>query len=125
MFSLSSAVRVFVYREACSMHCSFERLSALARNELKQEPSSGHMFLFLNRSRTSVKVLYFDRTGYCIWYKKLESGTFSRPAASEIDCRTLSCILEGIEEREIIKRKRFVLGKYADSVMPASGQCGT
>lgn len=125
MFSLSSAVRVFVYREACSMHYSFERLSALARNEIKQEPSTGHMFLFLNRRRTSVKILYFDRTGYCIWYKKLESGGFSMPESAEIDYRTLSCVLEGIEEREVTKKKRFLLRKYEDLVVPVSAACGT
>ena len=120
MFSFSSAVRVFVYREPCSMHCSFERLTALARNELKQEPSSGHLFLFLNRQRTAVKILYFDRTGYCIWYKRLESGTFSRPAGTEVDYRTLSGILEGFDEHKITKKKRYYLGKTADSVVSAA-----
>jgi transposase len=110
MLSFSSALRVFVYQAPCNMHCSFERLSALTQNVIGQAPYSGHLFLFLNRTRKAVKILYFDRTGYCIWYKRLERGTFSEPHSAEIDYRTLSCILEGIEERERVKKKRFSLG---------------
>jgi transposase len=111
MLSITSAIRVFVYREVCDMRCSFEKLSGLTRNQIGQDPTSGHMFVFMNRTRKMIKVLYFDRTGYCIWYKKLESGTFSLPKSSEIDYRSFSCILEGIEEEKIIKKKRFLLKK--------------
>jgi transposase len=110
MLSFSSALRVFVYEPPCNMHCSFEKLSALTQNVIGQAPYSGHLFLFMNRTRKSVKILYFDRTGYCIWYKRLESGTFSSAGKAEIDYRALSCILEGIEESEIAKKKRFLLG---------------
>ena len=89
-------MRVYVYQEACDMRCSFERLTALAKNQVGEDPMSGHLFLFLNRTRTSIKILYFDRTGYCIWYKRLESGTFSRPQESEITYRKLECGVEGI-----------------------------
>ena len=109
MLSLSSAVRVFVYQGACDMRCSFERLTALTRNEIKEMPHTGHLFLFLNRTRTSVKVLYFDRSGYAIWYKRLESGTFTRPVNKEISYRTMICVLEGLEEDKIRKKKRFLL----------------
>jgi len=53
-----------------------------------------------------------------IWYRKLESGTFTRPETEEIDYRKLSCILEGIEERDISQKKRFLLSKNADFVVP-------
>jgi transposase len=117
VLSFSSALRVFVYGEPCDMRCSFERLSALTKNCIGEEPYSGHLFLFLNRTKTSVKILYFDRTGYCIWYKRLESGTFSRPTKAEIDYRALSCILEGIEEKEIRTKKRFLLRKTKEIVV--------
>lgn len=117
MISLSSAVRVFVYSEACNMHCSFERLTALTKNQIGQDPLSGHLFLFLNRTRTSVKILYFDRTGYSIWYKRLEQGTFSHPGETEITYTKLSCVLEGIEERDIVHKKRYLLKKSADLVV--------
>lgn len=116
MFSLSGAVRVFVYSGECDMRSSFERLTGLTKNVIKQEPYSGHLFLFLSRNRRSVKILYFDGTGYCIWYKKLEAGTFSKPEREEIDFRTLRCVLEGIEERNIKRKKRYFIGKSEDNV---------
>lgn len=114
MLGLSSAIRVFVYEQPCDMRSSFNRLTALAKNEIKQEAYSGHLFLFLNRTRTSVTILYFDRTGYCIWYKRLESGTFSAPGKSEIDHRSLSCLLEGIDEQKVHRKKRFLLRNNAN-----------
>lgn len=118
MFSLTSAVRVFVYSGECDMRCSFERLTALTKNVIKQEPYSGYLFLFLNRTRKSVKILYFDGTGYCIWYKRLESGTFSRPQKEELDFRSLQCVLEGIEEQKIKQKKRYFLKKSEDYLQP-------
>lgn len=117
MFSLTSAVRVYVYRGTCDMRSSFERLTGLAKNVLKQAPHSGHIFLFLNRTRQSVKLLYFDGTGYCIWYKRLEAGTFSMPEKEEIDFRTLSCVLEGIEESSVKKKKRYLFEKSEEKVV--------
>jgi len=120
MFSLSSAVRVFVYSGECDMRSSFERLTGLAKNVVKQEPYTGHLFLFLSRNRRSVKILYFDGTGYCIWYKRLEAGTFSKPAKEELDFRALRCVLEGIEEKNIKRKKRYFIGKREDFVQPNS-----
>ena len=83
------------------MRCSFDKLSALTQQVLKQDPVSGHLFVFLNRVRTHIKVLYFDRTGFAIWYKRLERGTFTIPAVEEITYRDLVCILEGLEARKL------------------------
>jgi transposase len=113
MLSLSSAVRVFVCRQPTDMRCSFDRLAGVASQVVKQDPLSGHLFLFLNRLRTSVKILYFDRTGWAIWYKRLERGTFSMPQKEEIDHRELMCVLEGIELETARKKKRFSLRKTA------------
>jgi transposase len=113
MLSLSSAVRVFVCRQATDMRSSFDRLAGIAAQVIKQDPVSGHLFLFLNRLRTSVKILYFDRTGWVIWYKRLERGTFSLPQKEEIDYRELMCVLEGIELASAHKKKRFFLRKNA------------
>ena len=82
MISLSSAVRIFVCKEVTDMRCSFERLSGLAKNVMEQDPLSGHLFVFLNRLRDSVKILYWDRSGYAIWYKRLEQGKFHWPVKS-------------------------------------------
>ncbi len=70
-------MRAYVYVEPCDMRSSFERLTGVAKNQVGKDPMSGDLFWFLNRTRTSVKILYLDRTGYCIWYKRLEFGTFS------------------------------------------------
>lgn len=83
------------------MRCSFDKLSALTEQTLKQDPLSGHLFVFLNRVRTHVKVLYFDQTGLSIWYKRLERGTFSTPAVEEISYRELVCMLEGLQIRKL------------------------
>ncbi len=83
------------------MRCSFDKLSALTQQTLRQDPLSGHLFVFLNRVRTHVKVLYFDRTGMSIWYKRLERGTFSVPVLEEISYRDLVCMLEGLQVRKL------------------------
>jgi transposase len=103
MLSLPSSTRVFVCRRATDMRCSFDKLSAFTQEILRQDPVSGHLFVFLNRVRTHVKVLYFDRTGYAIWYKRLERGTFSVPEVEEITYRDLMCLLEGLQ----VKKLRF------------------
>lgn len=103
MLSLPSSTRVFVCRAATDMRCSFDKLSALTQQTLNQDPLSGHLFVFLNRVRTHVKVLYFDRSGMSIWYKRLERGTFSVPAVEEISYRDLVCMLEGLQ----VKKLRF------------------
>jgi len=90
-----------VCRAATDMRCSFDKLSALTEQTLKQDPLSGHLFVFLNRVRTHVKVLYFDRTGFSIWYKRLERGTFTTPEVSEISYRELVCMLEGLQIRKL------------------------
>jgi transposase len=78
------------------MRSSFDKLSSLVSNVLGKDPVSGHLFMFFNRQRTHVKVLYFDRSGYAIWYKRLERGTFSVPSQEEIEYREVVCILEGL-----------------------------
>jgi transposase len=100
MLSLPSSTRVFVCRAATDMRCSFDKLSALTQQTLQQDPLSGHLFVFLNRGKTHVKVLYFDRTGFSIWYKRLERGTFTTPEVEEISYRELVCMLEGLQIRK-------------------------
>ena len=74
MFFPEGQVRVFLYGEPVSMRLSFDGLYALARHRMQQDPLSGHLFAFINRRATQIKVLYFDRTGLCVWSKRLEQG---------------------------------------------------
>lgn len=74
MFFPEGQVRVFLYGEPVNMRLSYDGLHALARHGLQQDPLSSHLFAFINRRATQIKVLYFDRTGLCVWGKRLEEG---------------------------------------------------
>jgi len=96
-------VRVYVAAAPANLHRSFEGLSNEVRSVLAADPLSGHVFLFLNRRRTQVKMLLFTRGGFTIVHKRLERGRFSlpsqmRPEAThvEVDAHELSMLLEGL-----------------------------
>ena len=104
MMLLPRSVRIFVAIEPVNMHKSFESLSQLARTVMGQDPLSGHLFLFVNRAATHVKILMWTRGGFTIVYKRLEQGRFrfaSRIDAAaksvEIDVAELSMLLEGLD----------------------------
>jgi len=107
MLSLGNSVKVYVHREATDMRRSFEGLSYLAREVIEKDPVSGHLFMFFNRSRSSVKILYWDKSGYAIWYKQLQRGTFTRPLKGELDYTELLCVLDGIEFEKMARKRRF------------------
>lgn len=109
MLSLSSRTRVYVYRQPCDMRRGFDGLSYLVREYLKEDPLSGHLFLFLSRNRTSLKLLYWDTSGWALWYKRLERGVFTMPEQRELTSAELSCLLEGIELKGARKKKYFSL----------------
>ena len=75
---LPAAVRVFLCTKPTDMRKGFDGLQGLVREFLEQDPLSGHLFLFLNRRRDRIKLLWWDRDGLVIWYKRLEAGTFQQ-----------------------------------------------
>ena len=97
MLTLPAAVRVFVARGATDLRRSFDRLSAQAQEVLRQDPFSGHVFVFFNRQRNRVKLLVWERDGFWLLYKRLEAGTFAVSEHDEINARELYLLLEGIE----------------------------
>ena len=110
MLMLPPAVRVFVCAQATDMRRSFDKLAEMTRTVLDQDPFSGHLFVFVNRPRDRVKLLYWDRSGFCLFYKRLEQGTFqfsSDGAHAEIDAAELALILEGIEVSSVRRQKRY------------------
>ena len=97
MLTLPASVRVFVARGATDLRRSFDRLSAQVQEVLRQDPFSGHVFVFINRQRNRVKLLVWERDGFWLLYKRLEAGTFAAVEREEISAGDLSWLLEGIE----------------------------
>lgn len=112
MFFPEGQVRVFVYGEPVNMRLSFDGLYALTRHTMGEDPMSGALFVFINRRATQTKVLYWDRTGFCIWAKRLEEGRllsdWDTARTREMDWTGLKLLLEGIEPRRVRKRYKHV-----------------
>ncbi len=111
MFFPESNVKIWLYAKATDMRKSYDGLIALAKHHLGEDPLSGHLFVFFNRKRNRVKVLYFDRSGYCIWMKRLESGQFHLKRQSSdkqaLSWIQLKLILEGMQLENITTKKRY------------------
>lgn len=78
MIALNRRTKIFVCKEATDMRASYDSLFARVKTILQKDPFSGHLFLFINRKRTSCKCIYYDGTGLVIISKRLENGTFSQ-----------------------------------------------
>lgn len=78
MIALNRRTKIFVYKKPTDMRSSYDSLTVLVKDVLKQDPFSGHLFLFVNTRRTSLKCLYYDGTGFVIISKRLESKRFSK-----------------------------------------------
>jgi transposase len=101
MFFPEARVRVFLHGQPVDLRKSFDGLIALTRRALGQDPLSGHVFAFVNRRGNYLKALYFDRSGFCLWAKRLERGQFvsdwRRAPSREVDVTGFKLLLEGIE----------------------------
>ena len=97
------------------MRRGFDVLEAMVRGSFGDDPLSGHLFVFRSRRGDRLKILWWDRDGYVLWYKRLEKGTFriaAQPSSEgtariEIDRRTLTMLLEGIDAKHVKKSRRF------------------
>ena len=105
--------RVWLCTTATDMRKSYNGLSALVKRELGDNPLSGEMFVFVNRKRTQMKILYFDGDGYALWCKRLEQGLFVIPdtsiAKKPLNYAELQCLLYGIDWQNARSYKRFSL----------------
>jgi transposase len=111
MFFPEARVRVFLYGQPVDMRKSYDGLIALTRQGLGQDPLSGHVYVYVNRRGDQLKALYWDRTGFCLWAKRLERGQFvgdwRRACTQELDVTGLKLLLEGIEP--VRRRLRYQL----------------
>lgn len=114
MLTMSHITRIYLCARATDMRNGADGLSGLVQSYMGQDPLTGNLFVFKNRRGNKLKVLYWDRTGYAIWSKHLQRGTFHLPIvgdgnSAEIDAATLTMILEGIDLRTVRRFKRFSL----------------
>lgn len=111
MFLPEPNVRIWLYAQPTDMRKSFNGLCALVSGVLSETPTSGAMFVFINRRKTHIKILYFDGSGFCIWFKRLEQGQFNYRAQSAdkqaLDWTQLKLLLDGLEVKKIRQYKRY------------------
>ena len=113
MIQLPASVRVYLCLSPCDMRRSFDGLHALVRDHLQLDAFAGHLYLFANKRRDRVKILYWDRSGFAIWAKRLEEGAFALPSGEpgstrfEITVEELGALLSGIDLSTATRRKRY------------------
>jgi transposase len=113
MIHLPASVRVYLCLSPCDMRRSFDGLHALVRDHLQLDAFAGHLYLFANRRKDRLKILYWDRSGFAIWAKRLEEGAFAIPSGEpgstrfEITVEELGALLSGIDLPRANRRKRY------------------
>src|SRR6201986_1037205 len=111
MIHLPASVRVYLCLTACDMRKSFDGLHALVRDHLELDAFAGHLFVFANRRKDRVKILYWDRDGFAVWAKRLEEGTYAMPFSEaeekrcELSAQELGALLSGIDLSQAKRRK--------------------
>jgi transposase len=113
MLSVPGTVRIFLCLAPTDMRKSIDGLAGLASEILRQDPLSGHLFVFVGRRRDRVKLLYWDSDGYALWYKRLERGSFRLPAATTdqtsltLSAAELTLLLSGIDLASVKRSRRY------------------
>ena len=101
MLSLPPSIKAYVATDITDMRRSIDSLSVLVKEVLKKDPLSGHLFVFCNKRGDKIKILYWDRNGFCLWYKRLERGVFRLPKVQAkvfmLMPNELNLLLEGID----------------------------
>jgi transposase len=109
----AQAARIWLATEATDMRCGFDRLAERVRGVIGQDPLSGHYFVFRSRRGDRLKVLLWDRDGFLLWYKRLESGVFKLPRVQEgarsleLRASELAMILDGIDVSKLKRVPRY------------------
>jgi transposase len=109
----AQAARIWLATEATDMRCGFDRLAERVRGVIGQDPLSGHYFVFRSRRGDRLKILLWDRDGFLLWYKRLESGVFKLPRVQEgtlsleLRASELAMILDGIDVSKLKRVPRY------------------
>lgn len=126
MILLPRSIRIYVATAPANLRKSFEGLSSEVRSVLMSDPLSGHVFLFLNRRRTQVKMLMWTRGGYTVVHKRLERGRFTFPsqvrdgvACVEVGAHELAMLLEGLAPTTRRAAVRWDPKKHSIPLAPA------
>lgn len=114
MFTLSSTNRFYLYSNPTDMRKSFNGLSGIVQNELKGNPLTGDVFLFINKSRDKIKLLHWGAGGFTLYYKRLEEGRFELPdydlsaCSIRLDYAQMVMLVDGLSIKNIHRRKRYL-----------------
>jgi transposase len=111
MWTPDAALNVWLYRRATDMRKSYNGLIALVKQQLRDDPLNGSRYVFVNRRRTQLKILYFEGDGYCLWCKRLERGEFRVRFDGEdkarVELSTLKLLIDGIDVDSLRRFKRY------------------
>lgn len=111
MLGLSANLRYFLCCRTVDMRNGFDGLAGIVRNHLKKDPISGDIFIFMNKTRTHIKLLYWDGDGFALFYKRLERGRYALPAhhelSKQIKREELLMLLEGLSFDAMRQKKRY------------------
>ena len=113
MIGVPPSTRIFMAVSPSDMRKSFEGLSAIVRTQLNQDPTSGHLFLFTNKRKTRLKILYWDGSGLWVLAKRLERGTFSWPSAEcsestlKLSSEEMAALIGGLDLAASQRRKWY------------------
>ncbi|AWB66265.1 IS66 family insertion sequence hypothetical protein [Saccharobesus litoralis] len=111
MINLHCDLPIWLYNQPVDMRKQFDGLAALAQTKVGRRANSGELFVFVNRKRTHIKLLYYQQGGYCLWAKRLERGTFHTVKGDEpnvqLDWPQLQCLIGGIKWQEKPRNTRL------------------
>lgn len=105
-------LKVWFYNQVTDMRRQIDGLAALTQSKLQEPPSNGDLYVFVNRRRNLMKILYYSKGGYCLWSKRLEQGRFQSLSHESdkvlLDWTKLQCFIEGLDWQNMPKSKRYV-----------------
>jgi transposase len=110
MLTLGSNTRIFLCVTPVDMRKSFDSLAGLVEDVFNEDVFSGDLFVFRNREETKMKILYWEKDGYVLWYKRLEKGTFKLPAVAascQVDRTAFTMLMNGVDAKQLKRQHRY------------------